>query len=94
MKHLMNVLVLSVALIGFSGFSNVVHAETTTGEKIQEGAEDAGKNVKKSYREAKDKACEMVNGKLECAGKRAMNKMRNAKDEAKDKANDVKKRVD
>ena len=70
------------------------HAETTAGEKVQEGAEDAGKNVKKGYRNVKDKACEMVNGKLECVGKKAMNKARNAKDEVKDKADDVQKKVD
>lgn len=94
MKNLMKAFVLATALIGFNGIGFVAHAETTTGDKVQEGVEDAGKNTKKAYRDAKDKACEMVNGKMECAGKRAMNKARNAKDEVKDKANDVEKRID
>lgn len=83
------------AVVGVCTFSSSsVFAETTTGEKIQEGAEDAGKNTKQAFRGAKDKACEMVNGKLECAGKKALNKARNAKDEVKDKADDVQKKVD
>lgn len=87
---------LAVSFLAFSAVtvSTVAHANTTPGDKVQEGAEDAGKNVKKGYRHVKDKACEMVNEKLECAGKKAMNKARNAADEVRDKANDVEKKAD
>ena len=94
MKNFAKFLAIGVFAISASTVSIVAHAETTAGEKIQEGAEDAGKNVKKGYRNVKDKACEMINGKLECVGKKAMNKARNAKDEIKDKADDVQKKVD
>jgi len=68
-------------------------AETTTTEKVQEAAEDTAKGAKKMGRAASDKACEMVNGKLECAGKKMVNKAKNAKDEIIDKADDVQKKV-
>lgn len=83
-----------MAVLGTGSIAVLANAETTAGEKVQEGLEDAGKNTKQAGRAMKDKACEMVNGKLECAGKKAMNKARNAKDEIKDKANDIEKKID
>ena len=94
MKSFAKFLAIGVFAISTGTLSFHARAETTAGEKVQEGAEDAGKNVKKGYRNVKDKACEMVNGKLECVGKKVMNKARNAKDEVKDKADDVQKKVD
>jgi hypothetical protein len=94
MKTMIQSMTMSMAVLGAIAFAIPVHAETTATEKVQEGAEDAAKNVKKAGRAMKDKACEMVNGKLECVGKKAANKMRNLKDEVEDKANDVKKKVD
>lgn len=57
----------------------------------KEAYQDTAKNVKKAYRAAKDKNCEMVNGKLECGVQKAANQIRNATDEAKDKLNDTSK---
>ncbi len=94
MKNFEKLLAIGFFAISTGMVSIAAQAETTAGEKVQEGAEDAGKNVKKGYRNVKDKACEMVNGKLECVGKKAMNKARNAKDEINDKADDVQKKVD
>lgn len=94
MKNTLKAFVMTLALVGGAHFAMPAHAETTAGEHVQEGLEDAGKNAKKAGRAVKDKACEMVNGKLECAGKKAMNKARNAKDEVKDKANDIEKKID
>ncbi len=94
MKNFAKFLAIGVFAISTGMVSVAAHSETTAGEKVQEGAEDAGKNVKKGYRNVKDKACEMVNGKLECAGKKAMNKARNAKDEINDKTDDLQKKVD
>ncbi len=94
MKKFAKFLAIGAFAISTGMVSIAAQAETTAGEKVQEGAEDAGKNVKKGYRNVKDKACEMVNGKLECVGKKAMNKARNAKDEINDKADDVQKKVD
>ncbi len=94
MKVTLKALVLTLAFVGSATLTFSVHAETTAGERVQEGLEDAGKSMKKTGRDIKDKACEMINGKLECVGKKAANKLRNAKDELKDKANDIEKKVD
>ncbi len=60
-----------------------------TKDAVKEGYEDTKKGAKKAYRGAKDKTCEMVNGKMECAMKKAGNKIGNGVDEVKDKANDL-----
>ena len=62
-------------------------AKDTTTEAYQ----DTKKAVKKGYRKAADKTCEMVNGKMECVAKKVKHSVQNAADEVKDKANDVKK---
>lgn len=49
------------------------------------------KMSKKTYRKAKDKTCELINGKMECKAKELKHEMQNAVDEIQDKANDVKK---
>lgn len=67
----------------------VKDAVEKTASVSQEAYEDTAKNVKKVYRKAKDKTCEMINGKLECTVQKAENKMKNLKDEAIDKANDL-----
>lgn len=69
-------------------------AAETVGEKAGEAYQDTKKNTKQAYRNMKDKACEMVNGKMECAGQKLKNKAKNAADEVKDKADDVQKSVD
>lgn len=81
-----------LALVSSFGIGSA-YAEETVTEKAGEMAQDAGKNVKKGYRAAKDKACEMVNGKMECAGQKVKHGAQNAADEVSDKANDIKKKV-
>lgn len=54
---------------------------------IKEGAQDLNKGVKKNARALKDKTCELVNGKMECAGKKLKHKAENLGDEVKDKVN-------
>lgn len=89
MANLLKTLVLSLTIVGAGAFTVAAHAETTQSNHAQEGVEDAAKNMKKAGRDVKDKGCEMINGKMQCAGKKAMSKARNAKDEIKDKANDT-----
>lgn len=81
------IFLLSVSmLLGFASFSN---ADETRTEKAVETTKEAGrdlkKNAKKAWRNTKDEACEMVNGKMECAGKKAKHKVQNGVDEVKDK---------
>ena len=62
-------------------------ADETMGEKASEAASDTKKAVRKGTRKVKDKTCEMVDGKMSCAGKKMKHKMENAVDEVKDKTN-------
>lgn len=68
---------LSASVIAVS----VVIAEESAGEKARETISETKKETKKVYRSAKDKACEMVNGKLQCAGDKVKHKIENLKDE-------------
>lgn len=88
MKNLMKITMAAFALsTAFAALP--VRAEETLGEKVEEGASDTGKAIKKSARNVKDKTCEMVNGKLECAGKKLKHRAKNAADEINDKAEDI-----
>lgn len=56
-----------------------------------EAAKDTGKALTKGARNLKDKTCEMMDGKMKCAGKKLKHKMQNAGDEVSDKVDDLKK---
>ena len=81
-KWLETVMLASTLALGFASFSN---AEETVKDKTVEAGKDLKKNAKQAGRNVKDEACEMVNGKMECAGKKIKHKTQNAVDEVKDK---------
>jgi hypothetical protein len=56
-------------------------------EAAKETAQDAKKTVKKGAHRASEAGCEMMNGKMECAGKKIKNRATEVKDEVKDMAN-------
>lgn len=62
--------------------------------EFQATGESVGTATNKTVRKVEDKTCEMVNGKLECAGKKAKHKLQNAKDEAQDKINETKEKTE
>ncbi len=68
--------------LGSSAFANESSVSQTAG--------DAGNAVKKTYRNAKDKTCEMINGKMQCLGKKIKHKMENASDEVSSEAKEIK----
>jgi hypothetical protein len=76
-----------LATLGFA-FSYTANAADSVKHEAKEAAHDTKKSAKKAYRSAKDKTCEMVNGKLECAAKSVKHKTENTVDEVKDRAND------
>lgn len=100
MKHIFVIALASIA-VSMSACTNEMNksgseqtsesALENTKEAAQEVLEDTQKVAKKSYRDVKDKTCEMVNGKMECIAKEAVNKVKNAADSVKDKVNDIKK---
>ena len=74
---------------------NFVMGEESTAKKVvsetAEVARDTGKMAKKKWRAAKDKGCEMVNGKMDCTVKKLKHKGENIKDEVNDKVDDISK---
>ncbi|MDZ4661691.1 MAG: hypothetical protein SGJ18_08730 [Pseudomonadota bacterium] len=69
-------------------------AEESTLEKVETGKNKAVSGVKSTYRNVKDKTCEMINGKLECLGKKIKGKANNLSDDVKTKATEVKNKID
>jgi len=62
----------------------VSFADNTVGEKAEEAVSDTKRGAKKAARNVKQKGCEMVNGKMECAGKAVKNKIKDAGDAVED----------
>lgn len=81
-------------LLGSAFALSTALAEETTMEKGKALANEASDSVKKTYRDVKDKGCEMVNGKMECLAKKVGNKARNLKDSVGTEAEKVKDKVD
>ena len=79
-------LVLAAAL-SFTGYSAFAEEPSTTEKAaatVKEAASDTGKGAKKLGRNIKDKTCEMVNGKMECAAKKVKHGVQNVGDEVHD----------
>lgn len=53
-------------------------------ERTEEASSDVGRGFKKTGRTIKDKTCEMVNGKAECAVKRTKHTIQNGVDNVED----------
>ena len=88
MKNLLKIVTVSIFIMG-SAF-----AAETVGEKVNTATNKAVDTVKENYRDAKDKTCEMVNGKMECVSKKIKNKARTAADKIKTKAEEAKDKID
>lgn len=85
----------SVCLLSMSlAFATNAMAEESVQEKADTKKNEALDSVKSTYRDAQDKACEMVNGKMQCLGKKIKNKSKNFSDKAKTKAKELENKVD
>ncbi|WP_413560696.1 hypothetical protein [Bdellovibrio sp. HCB209] len=56
-------------------------------ETAKEMGQDTKKAAKKGVNRVEEAGCEMVNGKMECAGKKLKNRASEVKEEVKDMAN-------
>ncbi|QDK36295.1 hypothetical protein [Bdellovibrio sp. NC01] len=65
----------------------IISSYAGVSETTREVASDAKKEIKKGTHRVEEKACEMVNGKLECLDKKIKNRAEEVKDEVKDMAN-------
>ncbi|MFN3454060.1 MAG: hypothetical protein ACK41T_03815 [Pseudobdellovibrio sp.] len=88
-----NLLIASL-FIATTSLSTFAFAEETTMEKAENAANKTADSVKKTYRGAKDKVCEMINGKMECVAKKIKHGAQNAADSTETKAKELKNKVD
>lgn len=76
------------------GLSGCTKRNETVFEKAETGANKAVDAVTSTARDAEDKICEMVNGKLECVAKKVVNKAESVMDKVETKAIETKNKVD
>ncbi len=69
-------------------------ANETTAEKAETMKNKAVDKVKETYRDAEDRICEMVNGKVECLPQTAENKGKTVTEKVITKAKDEKNKID
>ena len=75
----MNILLLVLSLMSLNAL-----ADETIKDKAEELGNDTKRSVKKTTRTVKDKTCEYVNGKMECAAQRVKQSMENVGDKVED----------
>ena len=64
--------------------ANLAFADETLSEKAKEAGNDTRRGVKSGARAIKDKACEMVNGKMECAVQKTKHTLQDGADKVED----------
>ncbi len=64
--------------------SMTVIADDTVSETAKEVANDTARAAKKTTRAVKDKTCEMINGKMECAAQKVKHAAQNGADHVED----------
>ena len=86
MKLISSTLTLSfMALLSASAVTaNIASADETLSEKAKEAGNDTRRGVKSGARAVKDKACEMVNGKMECAVQKTKHTLQDGADKVED----------
>lgn len=62
----------------------LVLADTTVKDDAKELAADTKRGTKKAVRAVKDKTCEMINGKMECAAHKVKHSLQNGADNVED----------
>ena len=75
---------LATCSLAFFGF--ITHGEESAMEKAETAKNKTVDAAKRTYRSAKEKSCEMINGKLECKKQELGNKVEDLKDQMKTNA--------
>lgn len=68
--------------------------EETKTEKLQTMGNKTVDATKRTYRNAKDELCEMIDGKAHCVVKKVVNKVKNTADKINTKASEAKNKAD
>ena len=71
-----------------------LNAEETTGEKVKTMKNKTEDSAKEATRKAADKGCEMIHGKLECAGQKMKHKAKTMKEKTETKVVETKDKID
>ena len=83
-----------ISLIAFLMFTGVSMAKESNLEKVENVTNKTSDAARRTYRAAKDKACETFNDKGECISQKVQNKAKNLKDSTATKAKEIKNKVD
>ncbi len=75
------VLLLTLSLFTMANFAQ---ADQSMKAKVKEAGNDAARATKQGVRDVKDKTCEMVNGKMECAAQKVKHKVQQGADKVED----------
>lgn len=75
------ILLLTLSIFALANFAQ---ADQTLKAKAKEAGNDAARATKQGVREVKDKTCEMVNGKMECAAQKVKHKVQQGADKVED----------
>lgn len=75
----LNILFISLTLMSINAI-----ADETLKEKASELGNDTRRGTKNAVREVKDKTCEMINGKMECAVQKTKHAIQKGADKAED----------
>ena len=73
----MKMKIILLGVLTFGAFSLPAMSDTTVKEDAKELAADSKRGTKKAVRAVKDKTCEMINGKMECAAKKVKHSIQN-----------------
>jgi hypothetical protein len=71
-----------------------VFAKETNVEKIETATDRAVDKVKRTYRKADDKICEIVNGKMNCVSKKIKHSIQNTKERIETENNEALNKID
>jgi hypothetical protein len=73
------------SIVTTSFIATAADAPKTAEQDMKQAGRDLSKGVKKTARKIDDKSCEMVNGKMDCAGQKLKHGAQNVGDDIKGK---------
>ena len=91
---IMKLLSVHILAVSFAFLPHSVFAEETKMEKAETKINQAADSGKKALRDAQDKTCEMIDGKLKCTEKKLINKLKNTEDKLNTKTKEFENKVD
>lgn len=80
--------------VAAAGQSLESFAVETNTEKLEAARNKSTDAVKRTYRNAKDEVCELINGKEKCIVKKAVNKVKSTADTIETTAEEMKDKAD